>query len=197
MRVSSRIALLAAVALCACIAPVRAQLPFDVAALLQDVDTGITQMSQNMLADKRVAELKDQGLIVGPLLANLPEGAEEDAFRVFINNWALEKMMTAMIKLDEDAHFAVVDRLMMENAMRSLKLDAGALRDPKNWPALGEAVDANYLLTGSYSVLPVREAPLEIAISVTARIVNLDTAKAVAAGSFDLIFKQAAPPAGG
>ena len=192
-----RAGLLAALlALFLCSTPTHTQVPFDVAALMKDVNQGITTMVQEMLQDKRVLEQQDQGLIVAPLQANIPDADEDDKMLVFITTWIQEKMLTAMIQQDQDAHFAVIDRVMLEKTVRDMKLDAVGLRDPGNWPAIGKAVNAQYMLTGSYSVVPLSEKPLQLALSVTVRIVNLENARAIAASSFELMFKQPEPPIG-
>lgn|GEM_PF-1520205 len=191
-------ALLAVLALFSWAAPARAQIPFDVTALMQDINQGITQMTQDMLADNRVAELKDQGLIVAPLQANIPDADEGDGddFIGFLTVWAQEKMLTAMIRQDEDAHFAVLDRVMLEAILQDNNLAPESLHNPRQWPVIGKAANAQYILTGSFSVAPMTEKPLQLAISVTARIVNLETGRGIAAGTFDIVFKQPEPAFG-
>jgi len=164
-------------------APLR---PFQ--ALLQDVNTGIATMAQEVLADNRVTNLTTQGLIVAPLQANIPDVSEDDPVLILIGTLLQEKLMTAMIQFDQQGHLAVVDRLMLHKTVQDMRLDARALRDPMQWPAIGQAMDAQYMLTGSYSVLPVSEQPLKLLISATVRIVHLDTAKAIAASSYDMTY---------
>ena len=173
--------------------PARAQLPFDATALMQQVSEAFNKLAQEMLADKRVANLQEQGLLIAPFLSNIPDAEEGDQMMIFINNWVMEKVMTAMIQQDQDAHFGVIDRVMLEKYLKETKLDQKALCDPINWPPIGKALDAKYMLTGSYSILPVSEKPIELIISVTARIVNLDTARAITAGTFDISYKQTEP----
>jgi len=175
--------------------PARTQIPFDVTVLMQDINKGITTMAQEMLTDKRVLELENQGLIVAPLQANIPDADEEDDFIGFINIWAQEKMLTAMIREDEDAHFAVLDRAMLEMILKDPKVNLApdSLHNPQFWPVIGKAANAQYILTGSYSVVPMNERPLQLAISVTTRIVNLETGRGIAASTFDIIFKQPEP----
>ena len=75
------------------------------------------------------------------------------------------------------------------------KLDAKALADPKNWPAIGQATGAKYMVTGGLGIIPLRENPLSISITLTARIVSVDTGKAVAAGSADFVYPEKQAPA--
>ena len=163
--------------------------------LMMEVNKSLTVIAQDMLTSNRLGDIKNAGLVVAPFMTNIPDADPQDQMIKLITSWVQEKMLTAMVKNDKDAHFAVVDRIILDNTIQKMKLDADALRDPKNWPAIGQAVDAKYMVTGSFVVIPMNENPLKIAISIEARIVLLETGKVVTADGADLVYKQADPPA--
>lgn len=162
--------------------------------IMKVADTAITALAKDTLASKRLEEISKEGLIVAPFQLLVPQGGEDD-FVKFVVSWTQEKMTNAMIKADEAGHFEVVDRAFIDKAIQEKKLDAKALADPKNWPAIGQATGAKYMVTGGLGILPLREHPLSISITLTARIVSVDTGKAVAAGDVSFIYPEKQAPA--
>jgi len=157
--------------------------------LMQAADAAITTLAQNTLASKRLKKITEEGLIVASFTPLMPDGGD-DAFTVLVVSWMQEKMTNAMIREDAGGHFAVIDRASIDKAIREMKLDAKALADPKNWPAIGQAAGAKYMVTGFIGILPLAEHPLSLSFSLTARVVSVADGKAVAAGSVDFIFPE-------
>jgi len=162
--------------------------------IMKAADTAITALAKDTLTSKRLEQISKEGLIVAPFQLLMPQGNEDDFVKLIVS-WTQEKMTNAMIKADEAGHFEVVDRAFIDKAIKEQKLDAKALADPKNWPAIGQATGAKYMVTGGLGIIPLRENPLSISITLTARIVSVDTGKAVAAGSADFVYPEKQVPA--
>ncbi|MHB0939287.1 MAG: hypothetical protein ACYDCO_13865 [Armatimonadota bacterium] len=157
--------------------------------IMKAADTAVTALAKDTLASKRLEEITGEGLIIAPFSLLAVEGDGDD-FTKFVVSWTQEKMTNAMIKADEAGHFAVIDRAFIDKAIQELKLDAKALADPKNWPAIGQATGAKYMITGGIGIIPLREHPLSLSFSLTARIVSVEDGKAVAAGDAGFIYPE-------
>jgi len=157
--------------------------------IMQAADAAITAMVKDTLASKRLEKIAGERLIVAPFTLLMPGGGD-DGFITFVVSWMREKTTNAMIQEDVVDHFAVIDRVFIDKAIREKKLDAKALADPANWPAIGQATGAKYMVTGSIGILPLAENPLSLSFSLTARIINVEDGRAVAAGDADFIYLE-------
>jgi hypothetical protein len=158
--------------------------------IMKAADAAITALAKDTLASKRLEKITEEGLIVAPFALLLPDGGDGDGFTTFVVSWVQEKTTNAMIKEDGGGHFAVIDRAFIDKAIREMKLDAKALADPTNWPAIGQATGAKYMVTGSIGIIPLAERPLSLSFSLTARIVSVEDGKAVAAGDADFLYPE-------
>jgi hypothetical protein len=166
----------------------------DLVEIMKAADAAITALAKDTLASKRLEKITGEGLIVAPFQLLLPQGDGDD-FTKFVITWVQEKMTNAMIKEDPNIHFEVIDRVIIDKTIQEMKLDAKALADPKNWPAIGQATGATYLVTGGIGIIPLSERPLSLSFSLTARIISVDTGKAVAAGNADFVYPEKKAPA--
>ena len=155
--------------------------------IMKAADTAVTALAKDTLTSKQLEKITGEGLIVAPFQLLVPG---EDDFVKFVVSWTQEKMTNAMIKEDEAGHFAVIDRAFIDKVIQEQKLDAKALAVPKNWPAIGQATGAKYLVTGGIGIIPLRERPLSLSFSLTARIVSVEDGRAVAAGDASFIYPE-------
>lgn len=164
--------------------------------IMKAADAAISVLAKDTLTSKRLEKITDEGLIVAPFALLAPQGGGDgDDFMRFVIAWGQEKMTNAMIREDDGGHFAVIDRAIIDKVIKEQKLDAKALADPKNWPAIGQATGAKYMVTGSIGIIPLSENPLSLSLSLTARIVSVEDGRAVAAGSADFVYPEKAQPA--